>query len=220
MTEAEWLNPTTLPSALLEAVRGRASLRKLYLVAVACTRRSCKLKPDGIAVMDSLEAAADAADLAAEVGTLHAAHGSFGPGLSPWDLASVSTIGPSGYEGVKGGRGVIREVFGNPFRPVRFDPAWRTTDIVLLALGVYAEKAFDRMPILFEDRGSGLPQLRPPAWEPNARRLRPEEPRSSLGFGSATLQAAITSRHEPRPATWAEGARPFGLRRVRVSGGQ
>jgi hypothetical protein len=43
---------------------------------------------------------------------------------------------------------VIREVFGNPFRPVAFDPVWRTSDVMLLAEGIYAERAFERMPIL------------------------------------------------------------------------
>jgi len=43
---------------------------------------------------------------------------------------------------------VVREIVGNPFRPVAFDPAWRTSDVLLLARGVYEEKAFDRMPIL------------------------------------------------------------------------
>ncbi len=42
----------------------------------------------------------------------------------------------------------LHEVFGNPFRPVTFDAAWRTSDVMLLANGVYAERAFDRMPIL------------------------------------------------------------------------
>jgi hypothetical protein len=43
---------------------------------------------------------------------------------------------------------VVREIFGNPFRPVAFDPAWRTSDVMLLAGGIYEERAFDRMPIL------------------------------------------------------------------------
>jgi hypothetical protein len=43
---------------------------------------------------------------------------------------------------------LFREIFGNPFRPVAFNPAWRTTDVMLLARGSYDEKAFDRMPIL------------------------------------------------------------------------
>ncbi len=40
------------------------------------------------------------------------------------------------------------DIFGNPFRPVAVDPAWRTSDVMLLANGIYDEKAFDRMPIL------------------------------------------------------------------------
>jgi hypothetical protein len=43
---------------------------------------------------------------------------------------------------------LVRCVFGNPFRPVTFDPAWLTSDVVALARGIYEERAFDRMPIL------------------------------------------------------------------------
>ncbi|VTU01988.1 Uncharacterized protein OS=Sorangium cellulosum (strain So ce56) GN=sce5710 PE=4 SV=1 [Gemmataceae bacterium] len=42
----------------------------------------------------------------------------------------------------------LRDIFGNPFRPVAIDPAWRTSTVVALARGIYDEKAFDRMPIL------------------------------------------------------------------------
>ena len=42
----------------------------------------------------------------------------------------------------------LRECFGNPFRPATLDPAWLTSDVVALAGGIYAEKAFDRLPIL------------------------------------------------------------------------
>ena len=42
----------------------------------------------------------------------------------------------------------LREVFGNPFRPVECAAAWFTLDVVTLARGIYDEKAFDRMPIL------------------------------------------------------------------------
>ncbi len=35
-----------------------------------------------------------------------------------------------------------------PFSDVAIDPAWHTTDVMLLAQGIYDEKAFDRMPIL------------------------------------------------------------------------
>jgi hypothetical protein len=43
---------------------------------------------------------------------------------------------------------LVREIFGNPFRPVTFKTEWRTTDVMLLAKGAYQEHAFDRMPIL------------------------------------------------------------------------
>ena len=43
---------------------------------------------------------------------------------------------------------LARDIFGNPFRPVPFDPAWRTTAVVPLAEGIYAERAFDRLPVL------------------------------------------------------------------------
>jgi hypothetical protein len=43
---------------------------------------------------------------------------------------------------------LLREVFGNPFRRATVDAAWRTPDVRLLAEGIYAERAFDRMPIL------------------------------------------------------------------------
>jgi hypothetical protein len=42
----------------------------------------------------------------------------------------------------------LRDIFGNPFRPAAFDPAWRTSDVLLLARGIYEDRAFERMPIL------------------------------------------------------------------------
>jgi hypothetical protein len=43
---------------------------------------------------------------------------------------------------------MLRDVFGNPFRPVKLDPAWRSRNVVDLARGIYGDRAFDRMPIL------------------------------------------------------------------------
>ncbi|AMV23307.1 hypothetical protein VT84_02785 [Gemmata sp. SH-PL17] len=43
---------------------------------------------------------------------------------------------------------LIHEIFPNPFAPPRFDPAWRTADVVALARGIYDDRAFERMPIL------------------------------------------------------------------------
>lgn len=51
---------------------------------------------------------------------------------------------------------LARDIFGNPFRPLPFDPAWRTTTVVSLATAIYEERAFNRLPILsdaLEDAG-------------------------------------------------------------------
>ena len=45
-------------------------------------------------------------------------------------------------------RGFVLDVFGHPFRPVTFDPGWRTADVTALAAGVYEDRAFDRLPVL------------------------------------------------------------------------
>lgn len=43
---------------------------------------------------------------------------------------------------------LFRDIFGNPFRSVEFRLEWFTSDVLLLARGIYADRAFDRMPIL------------------------------------------------------------------------
>jgi hypothetical protein len=43
---------------------------------------------------------------------------------------------------------LIRDIFGNPFRPVAVAPEWLSPTAVALARGIYDEKAFDRLPIL------------------------------------------------------------------------
>ena len=56
----------------------------------------------------------------------------------------------------------LRCVFGNPFRPTAFDPTWRTPTVVAIAAGAYADRAFDRLPILadaLEDAGCDAAEL-------------------------------------------------------------
>ena len=71
--------------------------------------------------------------------------------------ASQSDTARNDKEGSAGGAEVrrdadecylLRDIFGNPFRPVTFDPRWRTSDVVGLAQAIYDDKAFERMPIL------------------------------------------------------------------------
>jgi hypothetical protein len=51
---------------------------------------------------------------------------------------------------------LLRCIFGNPFRPVLVGPSWLTSTVVAIAEGIYADRAFDRLPILadaLEDAG-------------------------------------------------------------------
>ncbi len=43
---------------------------------------------------------------------------------------------------------LLRDIFGNPFRPVAFDPAWRSDTAVSLAKHIYESRDFSAMPIL------------------------------------------------------------------------
>jgi hypothetical protein len=43
---------------------------------------------------------------------------------------------------------LLRCVAGNPFRPVAFDPEWRTSTAVALAQQMYESRDFSAMPIL------------------------------------------------------------------------
>jgi hypothetical protein len=44
--------------------------------------------------------------------------------------------------------GILRDIIGNPFRPVALDPAWRTPAVFHLAQALYDDRAFDQLPIL------------------------------------------------------------------------
>jgi hypothetical protein len=57
---------------------------------------------------------------------------------------------------------ILRDIFGNPFRPVALDPSWLTSTVVALAEGIYAERTFDRLPILadaLQDAGCENPDV-------------------------------------------------------------
>ncbi len=56
----------------------------------------------------------------------------------------------------------FRDVAGNPFEPVVFDPRWHTDTVMALARGIHAEAAFDRLPILadaMEEGGCNHPTI-------------------------------------------------------------
>jgi hypothetical protein len=43
---------------------------------------------------------------------------------------------------------LVRDIFGNPFRPVTMAAGWLTSTVASLARGVYEERTFQRLPIL------------------------------------------------------------------------
>jgi hypothetical protein len=51
---------------------------------------------------------------------------------------------------------LIRDIFGNPFRPIAFDPSWRTSTTVAISKTMYESRDFAAVPILadaLEDAG-------------------------------------------------------------------
>jgi hypothetical protein len=64
---------------------------------------------------------------------------------------------------------VMREIFGNPFRPVVFDPSWLTTAVVSLAQTMYDSRDFSPMPILadaLQDAGCDNVDILNHCWQP------------------------------------------------------
>jgi hypothetical protein len=50
----------------------------------------------------------------------------------------------------------LRDIFGNPFRPVAINDTWLTANVVGIAQAIYDDRAFERLPILadaLEDAG-------------------------------------------------------------------
>ena len=43
---------------------------------------------------------------------------------------------------------LLRDIFGNPFRPIILDPSWLTPTVKALAQSIYDDRDFDQMPIL------------------------------------------------------------------------
>lgn len=144
MTEEEWFAATPDPEAMQRHVRSaNVSLRRLQLFVVACG--------DAIGNEMTFEARAafEALRQTAE-GTANRKHkkrlAECGP-LAEWLGWIIRTAGHARavHEVAVARAG---EVFGNPFRPVRFSPEWRTETAVLLARQMYASRDFGAMPIL------------------------------------------------------------------------
>jgi len=75
-----------------------------------------------------------------------------------WDIGQAAgflrqkRFGPADESGIAAERrfhcDLLRDIFGNPFQRVTFDPTWRKTAVVELAAAAYAERDFNEMPKL------------------------------------------------------------------------
>src|SRR5262249_38205090 len=160
MTEADW-NRSADPQEMLLFLRDRgASERKLRLFAVACSRRAWPLIDAlGRAAVELAESFADGRADADQLRAARLACKGSG-GQSSWYAAvtnpaiaarnaalSVQGEPPAATERVAQAE-LLRDIFGNPFRPLAFDPAWRTDTTVSLARRMYESREFSAMPIL------------------------------------------------------------------------
>jgi hypothetical protein len=89
------------------------------------------------ATLEAEAGAYDAAKFAAEAAGLD------GPGR---DRPGGWHAGRDAEQGAQGD--LLRDLFGNPFRPGSADPSWLTPTAVALAQTIYADRAFDRLPLL------------------------------------------------------------------------
>jgi hypothetical protein len=172
VTEQEWLACTD-PQPMLEFLRDKASDRKLRLFAVAaCRHRYRDMVREFPACREACEAAERDADGLASREELSAAYRGAQGWADHFNDANFGIWGPYGeimavaglvfWPAPSGPRemcdrnsphqaALLRNIFGNPFRPVTLNPAllaWNDGTVVRLAQAIYEDRAFDRLPIL------------------------------------------------------------------------
>jgi hypothetical protein len=167
MTEAEWLVCEN-PWIMLEFIRDKASERQLRLFACAVSRSLWHLLTEARS-RHGVEVAERYADKLASAEELHEAHvaadagadDTHGYGADVADTAADLTSSDP-WEGAHAAATMyypaerplqaklLRDIVGNPFRPVCASPAWLTPKVIKLAQGMYDSAAFSRMPELAE----------------------------------------------------------------------
>jgi hypothetical protein len=174
MTEAEW-RACTDPAELFRALLHRAGPRKLRLLGCALARLT-PLDGRCEGALQAAERLAEGelppGEAAAHWDTVDEVKRAVPFGSEGW--AALTLLGggtlrdsPSGAEHcgyldhrrvrrsarkTRAAAGLVRCVLGDLFRPgiweIPWPPAWATTTAVALAAGIYADRAFDRLPVL------------------------------------------------------------------------
>lgn len=146
MTEAEWLAAAD-PIPMLRFLERRTGDRKLWLFSIACHRRvwpalNARVRQAIETSERYVEGRATDADM-----LLHNTRISVSDSVR-YAVPDGQNLSGDPKQEARVQADLLRDIFGNPFRPIAVVPSWLTTDVRLLARGIYEEKAFDRMPIL------------------------------------------------------------------------
>ena len=158
MTEQEWLGCAD-PTPMLEFLRGKASERKVLLFGCGSWRLVWRLIVPDETLRRVVEAEEQYADGLLTKEQLNASYSNDGPPYAVYDClcAQADALGSRGLalhvdpawdEPAQRTTqaALLRCIFGNPFRPVTFDPLWRTPEVVRLAHAIYDRRAFDLLP--------------------------------------------------------------------------
>jgi hypothetical protein len=147
LSEGEWLS-SIYPGRFLHFVQPGGSERKIWLFACACCRRlPGYLESDGDRlILEAAERHVEGIDSLQEMLDHNEEWGDIRfHRLHPFEAAS-RTIESIWFRHGNDERawaeyaGIFRDIFGNPFRPVAFDPAWVTPTVEAIARGIYHER--------------------------------------------------------------------------------
>jgi hypothetical protein len=125
-------------------LHGQADYRAL--VRLDNQRRACGAVGSAAMIKpyDAAKHAARAAAQAVGVPEILAGY----PASQPVPRAAADRVGHESAAERQAQADLLRDVFGNPFRPVPFDPRWRTDTAVSLARQMRESREFSAMPIL------------------------------------------------------------------------
>jgi hypothetical protein len=128
-----------------EGTAGPAELRAARLYVRTSRDAYHQYHLDNPAAFLTWAAACDVEDIVDEAASWcaeKACHYAFVPPLFAPDLDRVRRLS------LQETSDLLRDIFGNPFRPVSFLPSWRTDTAVALARQMYESRDFGAMPIL------------------------------------------------------------------------
>jgi hypothetical protein len=167
VTEAEWLASAN-PTPMLSFLRRRASGRKLRLFACWCCRRNrafvalpgaervvaaTERWAEGAGGTRAVTAALSELDLAPASPEFDRSLGAMRLGFCSEDafIAATYTLAWATDDELATDERLshqLRDIFGNPFRPIRLRPEWLTKDAISLAARMYEGRDFSEMPAL------------------------------------------------------------------------